>query len=132
MSEKFEYEYKALSIHERREIESIRDQYTNNEKEDQKIRQLREFDLKVKNIPTAISLTVGIAGILIFGLAMTFFLEWVQWWFIGFPCGIIGIAMMVFAYPLNKKLKQHLQRKYGPKILQLADELLSSKQEEKE
>lgn len=125
MSEKFEYEYKALNINERREIESIKSQYMKKEPIDEKLEKIRTLDKKVKNLPFIVSLTIGIVGLLLFGLSMTIFLEWIEWWYLGIPCAILGISLIAFAYPIHQKIMKSQKAKYGSMILLLADELLN-------
>ena len=74
MPDKFEYKYTALNEKEKKEVENIRNQYLEQEKEISNIDRLKKLDSKVKNIPTAVALSVGIVSTLIFGLGLTFFL----------------------------------------------------------
>ena len=90
---------------------------------------LRYLDKKVKNIPQIVSLTLGIVGILTFGLSMTFFLEWTNYWYIGIPCAIVGIAIMSTAYLAYSKILQKLKKKYGEEIIALSNELLNENDE---
>lgn len=126
MSDKFKYEYKALTKEERKEIESIKKEYLPKTKEEEALSQIRLLDKKVKNIPLIISLTIGVFGILIFGLGLCFFLKWIDYFFVGIPFVLIGIILMSIAYPLHVKIRSKLSEKYKSKILQLADELLNN------
>lgn len=94
MNEKFQYKYYAPTEEERNEINSIKNQYLPKDKALSKLGLLRKLDKRVKSIPTALALSCGIIGILLFGSGLTFFLEWIKWWFFGIPLSIIGIAMM--------------------------------------
>ena len=129
MSKKFEYKYIAPTMEERKEIDSIRRQYLPKDKTITKMDRLRHLDKKVKSIPQAISISFGTVGLLTFGLAMTFFLEWTNYWYIGIPCAIIGIILMVLAYPINTKLLFRLKEKYGKEIVELSNELLNEESE---
>lgn len=124
MSEKFKYKYSAPTMEERREIDSIRSQYLPKDKSMTKMERLRQLDRKVKNVPTAFSISLGIVGILTFGLGLTFFLEWIKYWYIGIPISIGGIILMLIAYPLYNKILKKYKDKYGKEIIELSNELL--------
>lgn len=125
MSEKFEYKYEAPTIEERKEIDNIRRQYLPQDKSITKMERLRSLDKRVKSIPQIYGLTLGIVGVLTFGLGLTFFLEWSNLWYIGIPCSIIGIILMSFAYYLHNKVLEKLKAKYGQEIIDLSNELLN-------
>lgn len=125
MGDKFEYNYKAPSLEERKEIESIRRQYLPKSDHLGELEMLKKLDGKVKNLPIAISLSVGIIGLLFFGLAMTFFLEWQHLWYLGIPSGVVGIILMLAAYPIYNKLLLKLKNKYGSTIIDLSNRLLN-------
>lgn len=125
MSEKFKFEYNAPTEQERKEIESIKNQYLPKDEKSIKFEKLKKLDNKVKNIPVAISISLGIIGSLIFGLGMTFFLEWVDLWILGIPCAIIGLIIVILAYPLHIKISSKLKAKYKDEIINLSNELLN-------
>ena len=125
MSEKFKFEYNAPTEQERREIESIKNQYLPKDEKNIKFEELKKLDNKVKNTPIAISISLGIIGSLIFGLGMTFFLEWVDLWLLGIPCAIIGLIIVILAYPLHIKISSKLKTKYKDEIINLSNELLN-------
>ena len=124
MSEKFEYKYEAPTIEERKEIDSIRRQYMPQDKSMTKIERLRSLDRKVKSIPQAISISIGVIGLLTFGLSMTFFLEWVNYWYVGIPFSVVGTIMMLINYPLYNRISEKLKEKYGEEIVKLSNEIL--------
>lgn len=125
MSEKFKFEYNAPTEQERKEIESIKNQYLPKDEKSIKFEKLKKLDNKVKNTPIAISISLGIIGSLIFGLGMTFFLEWVDLWLLGIPCAIIGLIIVILAYPLHIKISSKLKAKYKDEIISLSNELLN-------
>lgn len=124
MSKKFEYKYSAPTMEERKEIDSIRSQYLPKEQVMTKIERLRYLDNKVKNTPLVWSLSFGIVGSLIFGLGLTFYLEWTSFWYVGIPFSIIGLILAIIAYPLYKKMLERYKSKYGKEIIELSNELL--------
>lgn len=124
MGEKFKYKYVAPTMEERKEIESIRREYLPKDETMTKLERLRYLDNLVKTIPMIWSLSLGVIGLLVFGIGMVFFLEWVILWYLGIPFGILGVILMVLAYPVYvKKLKKN-KEKYGAEILELSKELL--------
>ncbi len=121
---KFEFNYSAPSEQERKEIESIRRQYTTvTETKDDKLFRLRKLNSYVNNSATIIGLVFGVIGLLIFGLGMTMVLEWslVLW---GVIVGAVGVIPMVIAYPVYKAVYKKNKLKYGEEILALSNELL--------
>jgi MFS family permease len=73
----------------------------------------------------AISLSLGVIGTLIFGLGLTFFLEWVELFILGILCAIVGLIIVILAYPLHKKISLILKTKYKDEIINLSNELLN-------
>lgn len=124
MDNKFNYNYKAPTEEERKEIKSIRRQYQPESEPESKIELLRRLNNKVKNGPMIISLAFGIVGCLIFGLGLTMVLEWDSI-LIGVLISLIGTIMMVVAYPIYSVLYNKNKIKYAPAIIKLSDELLN-------
>lgn len=118
---KFTYDYTAPTQDERREIEDIRRRYANNKKSS--IERLRELDGKVKNFPMALSISLGVVGILVFGLGLTLVLEWgnVVW---GVITALIGCVPMAVAYPVYNYFFTKNKQKYGNEILELSKQIL--------
>lgn len=124
MSEKFKYEYDAPSQKEKDEIYRIRNKYTFDDNNNDLYLKLKKLDNKVQNPPTIISITLGVIGILTFGLGITFFLEWKNIWFIGIPFFILGLIIICFCYPIYKIIYKVQYKKYSNRIIELANELL--------
>lgn len=118
----FEYSYEALSTEERKEVESIKSFYQEHLGLS-KVQKLKQMHSKVKNLPQIIALTVGIIGILIFGLGLTMLLEWklILW---GCIVGAMGTIIMLTAYLVFFKVSKVLKAKYSKKIIELSDEIL--------
>lgn len=125
MSDKFEYIYEAPTKKERDEVLNIKNQYIKENETPSKVDVLKKLDKKVKNLPTIISLTIGIIGTLVFGVSMCFFLEWTTLWYLGIPFGLIGIITIIIAYPIYKKVLDKLKKRYSSQIIKLADEILN-------
>lgn len=126
MDNQFNFKYTAPTEEERREIDSIRRQYTPKEKTETKIERLRRLDALVKNTAIIWSLVLGVLGCLIFGLGLTMILEWnIYFW--GIALMVIGSAPMAVAYPVYKALLQKYKNRYGEEIVRLSEELLNEK-----
>ena len=125
MSNKFEYKYSAPTQEERKEIESIRNQYLPKDEKSQKLERLRYLDNKVTSLPIAVSISLGVIGTLIFGTGMCFFLEWVNLWFVGIPFSIVGMIIIILAYPIYNKLLNKLKNKYKDEIISISNELIN-------
>ncbi len=121
----FTFKYTAPTEEERRRIESIRSQYIKSEpKSESKAERLHRLHAAVTGSAKLISLVVGIAGTLIFGLGMALALEW-ELWLAGVAVGIVGALPMVLAYPIYRCVLKMNKEKHGEEIIRLSDELLS-------
>ncbi len=120
--EKFEYRFSAPTEEERREIESIKREYGNNDGTVSALDEIRRYDARVKNPAKIWSLTLGVVGILVFGLGMSLVLEWFLY-LAGVLTALAGIAVMGLAYPVYAYSVKCGKRKYGDKILRLLKEI---------
>lgn len=124
MSNQFNFKYTAPSIEERKEIDSIRRQYSPEFKTESKLEKLRRLDGLVKGTATIWSLVLGVIGCLIFGLGLAMVLEWnILLW--GIVLMVIGSIPMAIAYPVYKVVLSKGKSKYGEEILKLSEELLN-------
>lgn len=124
MEENFNYTYTAPTEAERREIESIRNAYLPQGEETNKLKRLISLDKKVNNTAKAIAISIGVVGLLIFGLGMSMVMEWAIYvW--GVVVALVGCAVMAVAYPVMRLTLSKLKQKYGKEILQLSEELLN-------
>lgn len=116
----FSYEYSASR---QEEIDQIRQKYI--PKESTKMDELRILDKKADMAGLVPALAAGILGILIFGTGMSCILVWTDTLLIpGIIIGIIGLALMGAAYPLNSMLVKKKRAKLAPQILKLTEELM--------
>ena len=123
----FEYSYYAPTNKERKEIENIKNSYTQKKSNVSKLNLLRKLDNKVKNIPIIISLIFGVVGTLIFGLGLTMILEWNLIAF-GIIVCVVSLLPILSAYWVYKKTYISLKNKYSEEIIKLSDELLYDKE----
>ena len=124
--DKFSYTYSAPTEAERREIESIRRQYKPDATAEGGVERLRALHSKVVGRATAISLALGIGGLLISGGGMALVLEF-EMFVVGIVLGILGALPMALAYPVYNKVLAQGKAKYGEEIIRLADEILQDK-----
>lgn len=119
---KFRYTYTAPTEEERREIESIRAAYRKDVRSE-KLERLRRLNARVKNVAMSVALTLGVLGLLVFGLGMTMILEW------GILAGGVavsaaGVLPMTAAAPAYNFVLRRGKEKYGEEIVRLSEELL--------
>lgn len=118
----------TYSAQQHKEVEEIRNKYMEQPKD--KMDRLRELDESVTKKPLAIALTIGIIGTLILGLGMSFIMSDFGKILgnlafpIGMATGVVGIILLVCAYPLYKKILKKERKKITPEILRLTDELM--------
>ncbi len=120
----FKYTYSAPV---NKEVEQIRNKYLPQEVD--KFSELKKLDYKVQSAGIAESLAVGITGCLIFGIAMCMGLDVIGGGMLfAVILGIVGVIVMIPAYPVYLKVSRKAKTKYSPQILELADEIQSGKQ----
>lgn len=124
MNDQFNFKYIAPTEEERKEIDSIRRQYTPQEHTESKIERLRRLDALVKNTAIIWSLVLGVLGTLIFGLGLTMILEW-NIWLWGIVLMVIGSVPMSISYPVYKFVLKKYKNRYGEEIIRLSEELLN-------
>lgn len=127
--EEFSYSYKPLDQDVRKEVLSIKEQYSGQKKALSKVERLRKLDAKVKNPALIWSLVLGIVGILMFGVGMTIGLEMDRLgntrYILASIIGALSIIPMGISYPLYKKILEKKKQKYKDEIIKLSDEILA-------
>lgn len=118
-NETFNYSYDAKR---QAEIKKIREKYL--PKEPDKMARLRQLDNSVTKKSTIYSLVLGIAGTLILGVGMCCCLVWTKLFILGIVTGIIGIAILGFAYPVYLYVTKIEKERIAPEILRLTEELM--------
>lgn len=127
----FEFTYSAK---EQAEIKQIREKYTAPEKKElTSIEKLRALDNKVTKKASAAALVFGILGALILGigmsLIMTDFAAFIGFSIqtalvVGIVLGVVGIALVVAAYPVYSEVTKNERKKIAPEIIRITDELM--------
>lgn len=124
MANKFRIDYEGKNDNIKEEVESIRNSYLEKSSSQKKLEELRKIDSKVKNTPLIIALSFGIIGTLVFGFGMSLILEFKNYIF-GIIVSIIGMILIVLAYPIYSILLKKFKNKYKDKILELSNELIN-------
>lgn len=120
--ETFNYAYSAK---QQEEIENIRKKYM--PVEETKMDQLRKLDKSATKKGTAVSIAVGIIGCLMLGIGMCCTMVWMESLFVpGIVIGIVGILVVISAYPLYVRITKKQRDKLAPQIIQLTEELSES------
>ena len=118
--EGFIYTYSAK---ERSELEKIRSKYE--KREETTLERVRRLDKSVTGRATVISLILGIVGTLVMGVGMCCCMVWADTLFIpGIVIGLLGIVLVVLAYPAYNAVAAARRKKLAPEILRLTDELI--------
>lgn len=129
-SDKFSYTYSAPTEEERREIEDIRSAYAPATESEDKLTKIRTLNERATRPARIAALTLGIGGILLFGLGMSMTLAW-ELIAGGIVVAVIGMLATIVANPVRRALLNLGKRKYGAEILRLTDELLGEKNTDK-
>lgn len=122
----FEYTYSAPTEREKKMIENIRRQYSDEvTTSEDKIARVKYLDGKVKNVAVIWALSLGIVGLLVFGTGMSMVLELGEpFW--GVVVAAVGCIPMMLSYPVYQSLIKRGKRKYGEEILRLTEEILQN------
>lgn len=123
----FKFEYSAPTDSERKEILSIRNEYMSVGTDGNNVERLRAMHRRVKSLPSALSIVIGVIGTLIFGAGMAMFLEW-NYTVSGAIVGVIGFVIALAAYPIYKIFAKIMKKKYSNRIIELSNEILGEDQ----
>ena len=122
MSEKKDTFHYSYSARQQEEIRKIREKYI--PKEESKMEQLRQLDESATRPGTIAAIVVGIIGALLLGIGMCCTMVWAGQFFIpGIIIGVIGIAVVIAAYPIYNRITGKRREKLAPEIMRLTDEL---------
>ena len=118
----FTYKYSAT---QNKEVESIRKKYL--PKEEDRLEALRRMDRAVQNAGVIEGITVGTLGCLTLGVGMCIGLDVLS----GGPLwavilGAVGIAIMLPACGVYKKIAARTRARLVPEIIKLSEELTGS------
>jgi len=115
----FHYHYSAS---ENNEIQAIRSKYL--PQTESKLEELRRLDQSVRSAGVTPALCVGILGCLVFGTGMCLAMKVIgDHMIFGVAVGLLGMAVMLLAYPVYRRIFLRKKEKNAPRILELAAEL---------
>ena len=124
----FTYSYSA---NEQEELKRIRAKYL--PEEENKLDKIRRLDSRVTMKAQAISLALGVVGILILGFGMSLVMTdlYVTLGIVrgiavalGLILGVIGTVLVALAYPVYTRVYNREKEKVSAQIISLTDELL--------
>ena len=126
----FSYTYSAK---EQVEIRRIREKYTPQKEEEDKMERLRRLDAGVAEKAQIVSLILGVIGALILGFGMSLILSDLSEILgfqeklalpLGIVIGLVGGILVSLAYPVYRTVLKREKEKITPEILRLTDELM--------
>lgn len=117
----FSYTYSAR---QQEDVQAIRQKYL--PKEEDKMAQLRKLDRNVTLYSTIPAVLLGIIGALLLGIGIccVTIASWSAYFIPGIVTGIIGLLIMVLAYPLYIIVLKRKQAEAAPQILRLSEEIM--------
>ena len=118
-NETFTYDYSAA---QNEEAERIMRKYTGEAKEYSDIEKLQSLDRKAEAPGQITAMTVGIIGILVMGAGMSLVMVFSEL-VIGIILGIVGIGIMLTAYPIYKKVTANGREKVRDEVLALSKKI---------
>ena len=117
----FSYTYSAR---QQEDVQAIRQKYL--PKEEDKMAQLRKLDRNVTLYSTIPAVLLGIIGALLLGIGIccVTIASWSAYFIPGIVTGIIGLLIMVLAYPLYIIVLKRKQAEAAPQMLRLSEEIM--------
>lgn len=112
---RFSYTY---SPKQQEEISNILQKYV--PQEESTIDKIRRLDKQAEQPGKIASISIGILGTLLLGVSMTCTIEWKNFFIIGIVAGVTGIALIMSAYPVFKKITKRQRGKITPQIIELS------------
>lgn len=112
---RFSYTY---SPKQQEEISNILQKYV--PQEESTIDKIRRLDKQAEQPGKIASISIGIIGTLLLGVSMTCTMEWTNFFIIGIVVGMIGIALIMSAYPIFKEITKRQREKIAPQIIELS------------
>lgn len=110
-------------------VEQIRSKYI--EKEVSKMDELRQLDAKVKKPATLSGYIFGSLGAIIMGSVMSLIMTDINTYLgsdnalvVGIVVGVIGLILIILAYPMYNTTLKKERKKIAPEILKMSEELL--------
>lgn len=118
----------TYSAQQQEELRAIRKKYL--PAQEDKMAQLRALDAGVGKKAATASITVGVIGTLILGVGMSLAMSELGTMLgalampVGVGIGLLGIGVLICAYPLYLRILKKERARIAPEILRLTDELM--------
>lgn len=92
---------------------------------------MRKLDKRVRGLPNALAVTLGMVGILVFGGGLALCLEGAFAGAVaaGAVIAAFGAVLMACAKPVHSVLFKRMKAKYGDTIVKLTSELLGERED---
>ena len=110
-------------------VQKIRSQYV--EKQHTGLDELKALDAKVKRPANVCACTCGAAGAVVMGAGMSLVMTDIGTMIgltaamvPGIVVGIVGLGMVLSAYPIYKKILNSRKKKFAPQIMALSEKLM--------
>lgn len=114
----FNYTY---SPKQQDEINNILQKYV--PREESAIDTIRLLDRQAEQPGMIASISIGIIGTLLLGIGMTCTVKWTKFFVVGIVVGLVGIALIISAYPVFKKITKRQRDKIAPQIVELSKKI---------
>lgn len=120
----------TYSAKQQEEVAAIRKKYAPQPQQEDKMQQLRRLDAQAGKKASAYAIALGVVGTLVLGVGMSLILSDFGKLLgafsvvIGLLLGLIGIALVILAYPVYQRTLKKEQQRIAPEILKLTDELM--------
>lgn len=129
MQEKKSFEYN-YSARQQEEVDAIKRKYLPKQaQQEDKMETLRRLDKQAEQPGVIVALSLGITGILVFGGGMSLAMllpagiPVALCYVFGILLGLLGMALMLLAYPAYKKVTKRQREKIAPQVLNLVEQL---------
>lgn len=117
--------YYSYCAKQNQEVLAIRKKYL--PKCESKFEELKRLDNTVQMSGTVESLCIGIIGALVFGVGLCFAMQVIMsgllFRALGIIIGLVGMALMLTAYPVYRRIFFKTKERLAPRILELTEEL---------
>lgn len=117
--ERYSYSYSA---EKNGELEKIVDKYREKTPSQTTAEKIRKLDAAVEKKAAVKSVSTGVCGTLLLGIGMCLTMVFTKFFAAGIIAGIIGIAVIICAYPVYRKTVQKARKQIAPQILELSRE----------
>ena len=91
------------------------------ETQESALARMRRLDARVESKAQIISLAVGIVATLLLGTGMSAMMVWNQP-FIGIAVGVVGLAGIIEAFPVYRRVSKQEREKIAPEIVRLSEQ----------